>query len=262
MFAVAAHHPPRRSGVIRAPELAFVRRLADDVDDVRIAARHGDANPVHEAFRQAAVRVRPRQACPGGPAVEGLVDGGLAAARFRVPGPAAEREHAGIHDVRVGRIDVDVGTAGQVVLVEHLLPALPAVHRLEEPAFLVRAPLAAERACVHDVGVARVDDEARDLLAVREADVHPVLAGVDRLVDAVADGRVVAGIALARAGVDHIGIGRGDGDGANRHHRLVVEDGLPRDAAIGLLKIPPTAPATYMVFMSPGTPRNTGTRPA
>ena len=234
--AVAAHRLPRRARVLRSPQFPLVGRLADHVHDARIAARHGDADAIHQPLRQAAIRVGAGQPRPGGAAVERLVDGCFPAARLRVPGPAAEGEHARVDDVRVGGVDVHVRATGEVVPVEDPLPALAAVNGLEEAALLVRAPLAAQRARVDDVGVAGIDDEARDLLAVGKAHVRPVLTGVDRFVHAVADRRVVARVALAGAGVDHVGIRRRDGDRPDGGDRLIVEDRLPRDAAVGGLE--------------------------
>ncbi len=160
-------------------------------------------------------------------------------------------------------IDVDVRTAGEVVLVEDLLPVPAAVHRLEQATLFVGAPFPPERARVDHVGVARVDDQPRDLLGIGQADVRPVPAGVDRLVDAVPDRRVVARVAFTRAGVDDVGVGRRDGDGADRRRpacrRRSASSVTPPFVD---LKMPPTAPAMYSVFGSPGSPTNTGTRPA
>src|SRR5205807_1957646 len=63
-------------------------------------------------------------------------------------------------------------------------------------------------------------------------DVLPGLAGVGRFVDAVAGLDVAADVRLAGADVDHVGVGRGDGQRADGLGRLVVEDGLPADAAV------------------------------
>ena len=85
------------------------------------------------------------------------------------------------------------------------------------------------------VGVARIDDDLRDLLAVAQAEVRPGPAGVGRLVDAVADGEVGPLQAFAAGDVDDVGIRGRDGDGPDRARRLVVEDGMPGAAVVGRL---------------------------
>src|SRR5262249_54374835 len=79
-----------------------------------------------------------------------------------------------------------------------------------------------------------VDDDGADL-AFLLPDLFPRLAGVARLVDAVARGDVAADVGLAGTDVDHVRVGRGDGDGPDRRDGLVVEDGLPGEAAVGRL---------------------------
>ena len=69
-------------------------------------------------------------------------------------------------------------------------------------------------------------------LAVLLPDVLPGLAGVGGFVDAVAGLDVAADVGLAGADVDDVGIGRGDGEGADGLGGLVVEDRLPVDAAV------------------------------
>src|SRR5262249_18262509 len=64
-------------------------------------------------------------------------------------------------------------------------------------------------------------------------DVLPRLAGVGAAVDAVADLDVAADVGLAGAGVDHIGVGGGDGEGAEGGGGELVGEGVPADAAVG-----------------------------
>jgi hypothetical protein len=79
----------------------------------------------------------------------------------------------------------------------------------------------------HAVRVARVDDDLGDLLRVGEAQVRPRLPAVGGLEDPVAGGEVGALQPLAAAGVDHVGVRFGDGEGADGAGRLVVEDRRP-----------------------------------
>ena len=73
----------------------------------------------------------------------------------------------------------------------------------------------AERGDVDEVGVRRVDADRGDGQRLLEADVRPRLAGVGRLVDAVALDDVAAQLGLAHADVDDVRIRLGDGDGAD-----------------------------------------------
>src|SRR5439155_9583751 len=65
-----------------------------------------------------------------------------------------------------------------------------------------------------------------------QAHVLPRLAAVGRFVDAVAGGQVGPLQTLAAADVDDVGLGRGDGERADRSGRLVVEDRLPGPSGI------------------------------
>ncbi len=73
---------------------------------------------------------------------------------------------------------------------------------------------------------------AVNALGFVEAHVRPCVAAVERFVDAVADARTVAGIALARANPDDGRILLIDCDRADSRDRLAVEDRLERRAAV------------------------------
>ena len=90
----------------------------------------------------------------------------------------------------------------------------------------------AEHGGEDSVGIAGIDGEGGNLLAVAQAEVSPGLAGVSGFVDAVADGEVGAVQALAAGHVDDVGIGGSDGDGADRLRGLVIEDGVPGAAVV------------------------------
>ena len=91
-----------------------------------------------------------------------------------------------------------------------------------------------ERSDPDHVAVLRVNTDARNVLCVFEPDVSPRLAGIGRLVDAVALLDVPAELGLARADVHDIGIGltdlhRADGRAGN----LPVGDRPPVHPSIG-----------------------------
>src|SRR5277367_4130450 len=82
-----------------------------------------------------------------------------------------------------------------------------------------------ENANDDDIGIARVNYYRGDEAGIFQADVGPGGAGVGRAIDAIAGGLF--------AGADDydICVRRGDGDVADGGYVLVVEDGLPGDAA-------------------------------
>ena len=88
-------------------------------------------------------------------------------------------------------------------------------------------------------GIARVDGDLRDLLAVAQAEMRPGLAGVGGFVDAVADREIGTLQSLAAADVDDVRIGRRDGDRADGSGRLIVEDRIPGAAVVGRFQTPP-----------------------
>ena len=166
------------------------------------------------------------------------------------------------HHVRVLPIDLDVDGAGLVVAEQHLLPRLAAVGALEDAALVARLAVAAEVGDEDDVGIGRMDADLRDRVGVREADVGPRLAGVGRLVDAVARLDVAADARLAHADEDDVGIGFGDGDGADRRALdLAVGDGRPALAAVGRLP-QPAADGAEVRLVLPSFHAGYGDRPA
>ena len=86
---------------------------------------------------------------------------------------------------------------------------------------------------IHGVGIARVDEDPVDVARVVEAEVRPGVAAVEAFVEAVAAGLAVARVALARAHPDHVRVALVDNHRADGRHRLVVEDRLEVDAAVG-----------------------------
>ena len=125
-----------------------------------------------------------------------------------------------------------------VVLRQHLLKRAAAVGRSIDAALVVRTVGMAEHGDEQPIGVARVDDDVGNLLAVAEAEMRPRLAGVGRLVDAVADRQIGAGEPFAAADVDDVRVRRRDRDRADRSGGLVVEDRRPRPPEVGRLPHP------------------------
>ncbi len=219
---------PAAAAVVRAQERA-VLGLDRRVDDRRAGAREGDLGPPEEPLGQAVVLALP---LPGGAAVVAGEEAGARPAGPEGPRPAPELPHAGEELLRVRGVDRQVAGAGLLVDVEDLLPGLPAVRGLEDAALRVLPPLAPQGGDPGDVGIGRMEDDAGDVLGAVEPHVGPGLAGVERAVDAVADRGAVAQVPLAGAHPDDVRVPLEDGDGADRVHRLVVEDRQPGEAAV------------------------------
>src|SRR5688572_12629546 len=93
----------------------------------------------------------------------------------------------------------------------------------------------ADRGDVDLLRVTWVDDDARDVARVGEAEVLPGLAAVGGLVDAIAERDRVADVGFARADVDHVGIPGFEREVANGLDRLLVEERRPGGAGVGAL---------------------------
>src|SRR5205814_8787540 len=106
----------------------------------------------------------------------------------------------------VRRIHREVGRAGGVVAEQDLGPRLAAVCGLVNPALGVWPERTALRGDVGDVGVCRMNTDARNLLRLGEADEGPGLTTIRRLEDAVAVGDVAADRVLACPHVDDVAI--------------------------------------------------------
>ena len=233
--APRVHQLPVRAAVVGA-EQAAVLVFDERVDPVRIRLGDRDADlPVH-ALRQPLVArdFRPRLAAVGG--LEQAASG--TAARHRVL-DAVRLPQGGKHDVRIAPVDRDVGASGLRIAEERTLPRLAAVHALEDAALVARFAVVAEVGDVDDVGVGRMDADAGDRLRLAEADVRPRLAGVGRLIQAVAGQDVAADARLAHPEEDDVGVRFGHGDRADRRALdLTVGDGCPRLAAVDRLPQP------------------------
>jgi hypothetical protein len=92
---------------------------------------------------------------------------------------------------------------------------LAAVGGAEDSALLVRAVRMTEDCDEDAVRITRIDENCADLLTVSKSHVTPTLPAVGRLIDAVADGEVRSLQAFAARDVDHIRIGRRDGERAD-----------------------------------------------
>ncbi len=120
-----------------------------------------------------------------------------------------------------------------LVDVEHLLPGFTAIGGHKHAAFGVGTEGAAQRGNPDGVRVARVDNNSGNLACLAQSQIFPGFAPVARAVDACPHRNAVAGVAFTCAHPYDFGVLRVQGNIANRLGLLLVEQGRPRDAAVG-----------------------------
>src|SRR6185369_4201419 len=158
---------------------------------------------------------------------------GAFAAGAERPALAAEVPEAGEEDVGVLRVHRHgAAPGGEVRAGEDQVPGLAAVDGLVEPAIRAVAPELAGGAGVDGVAAPRIGQDPGDALGLLQPHVGPALAAVGGLVDAVADGYVVARPRLAGPHPDDLRVLRIDLHRADGLDRLLVEDGLEGGSAI------------------------------
>ncbi len=147
----------------------------------------------------------------------------------RLPPPLVRRREQGIG---AGRVHHDVDEAGVVVDELRVRPGLAAIAGLVEAAFRVGPEEVPDRGDVDDVRILGVDDHAADRLGFLQADILEGLAGVGGLVDPGAERRALAVVGLPGADIQDVGIRLRQGEGADRRHRLLVEERRPGRAVV------------------------------
>ncbi len=120
----------------------------------------------------------------------------------------------GVEDAWV-RIEREIDRAGLLADKEHMRPVLAAIGRFEDTAFSIWPKRMPECRYPDDIGIVRVNADLANEAGIGEADVLPGHAGIGALVHAITVGNIDADRGFAGAGVDHIGIGRGDRQGAD-----------------------------------------------
>jgi len=89
------------------------------------------------------------------------------------------------------------------------------------------------RHCGKDlVGIARIDGELRNLLAVAQAKVRPGLARIGRFVNTITDRKIRPMQPLTAADINYVWIRRRYRNRADRARGLVVKDRLPRATVV------------------------------
>ncbi len=235
---VAVYRFPGAAPVLGAPELPLAGGLGYDVYHVGIGPVDRHADPVHVSLGKSPAVSLSGKPGPGLSSVHRLVEAGGPAARSEVPGPALVTVGSHPNHVGVVRIDVHVAAPGQVVQIKDLAPGFPAVGGLEEPPVRVGSPGPAQGAHEHHVRITGIDPDPGDLFGVLQSDLLPCSPRVDRLVDPVTDAGRIAGIALSGSQIEDVGVGRSDGEVADRGVVLIVEQGFEGHSAVGGLEQP------------------------
>ena len=219
---------PRRpsapsEALARCPRLGLDQR----VHDVPVPAEdiHPDASLV--AIGESLGQFR-----PGVAPVQGAVEPAPRSAPVEAPPGAPPLVHPREDGVGVARVHRHVDGAGVLIDIEDPLPALAPVLRPEDPALLVGPPQIADRRDVHDIRIARMDEDAPDVLAPLEPHVPPGLPAVDRLVDAVPPARRLPVLRLPGADPDQVRIRLVERDGSDGARRLIVEERRPGSAVV------------------------------
>ena len=199
------------------------------VHDFRIRSRHIERDAAPRAGRQPEVarQFRPRLARVGR-----LPDRAARTAAVEAAAAAAALIARRVQNVAVRRIDRNVVEARILVDELHLRPVLPAVDRLVDAAVRIRSEQVSRRCDVHGLRVLRIDDDPRDRLRLLEPRVREGPAAVGRLVNAVAEGRRLAVVRLARSDVHDARIRRMDRDVADRRRAVAFEHRLERRPVI------------------------------
>src|SRR4029450_10453712 len=83
---------------------------------------------------------------------------------------------------------------------------LAALYRKEDPTLLVRPVGVPGHGHEQMPGIAGIDRNLRNLLAIAQTEMHPGLARIGRFVDAVADGKIGPMQSFAAPGVDGVRI--------------------------------------------------------
>ena len=220
---------PVCAAVIAAVEAAFFR-FDQSVDDIRIRAGNADTDSSERAFGHAVAF----DAFPGGAIVVGTIEAVFFTAAIERPGSAVAFPHGSEEDVRILGIENDVNAASAVVEIKNFFPSLTAIACAEDAALGIGAVSVAEGCDEGDIGIRGMNDDLAYVTRVFQTDVSPGFAGVVRTIDAIAEGDVAANAGFAAASINHVGIGIGDGDAADRGGGgLLIEERIPGIAAVG-----------------------------
>src|SRR5439155_8674583 len=113
-------------------------------------------------------------------------------------------------NIRIARVHDQIGHAGVFANLDETGPVLATVGGLVKTAIAAALPKRAGHRGVDDAGVARIDQDARDVLGLAQAHIAPGAAAILALIDAVPVGDAALVVVLAGAYPDDRGILRVD----------------------------------------------------
>src|SRR5205807_6767642 len=148
------------------------------------------------------------------------------------PWAFARLPQGGVSDVGVAGIDLHVGAADVFVAIENFGESLATISRTKNAALLVGTIGMAGDGNQNLAGIARIDGDLRDLLAVAQAEMRPGAPGVGGFIDSVAHRKIGPVQAFAAADINDVGIGGRYRYRADRTSGLIVKDRIPSAAIV------------------------------
>ena len=235
---VVADQLPGFAPIVRAVQSA-VFGLNSGPHPPGLGGGNGDADASLEAAGQARLV---GDFGPGVATVHGLEDAAALSAADEAPGRPPGLPDGGVQDARVVGVHGQVHGPGVLAAEQDTLPVGSAVFRAEHAPLVVGAVGVPQGCHVHQVGIGGMHPHPGDVPGVGQADVGPGLAAVGGTVHPVPVGHVPADAGFPHAGIDDVGVGGRDGDGAHRGGvEVPIGDVLPVGAAVGGLPHPPGA---------------------
>ena len=161
-------------------------------------------------------------------AIGGFEKAASSAAPFSVlPRPLPRRPQNRVDDLRITRIEFQIHRAGVLIFIENLLPAFAAIGRSEHSALNIRTIGMPQHGNEDPIGIARVHQNRRNLLAIAEPQMAPALARVGGFINSIAHREVRPLHALAAADINNVRVGRRQGNRAHGTSGLLIEYRMP-----------------------------------
>ena len=237
---VVADQLPGIASVVGAVQAA-VLGLDGGPHPPRFGGGYGNPDASLEAARQAGVI---GNLGPGVTPVHRLEDSAFRPAADEAPGCAPGLPDGGIEDAGVVGVQGQVRRAGVLAAKQDFLPGVSSVPGAKYAPLLVGAVGVSQGRHVHQVRVGGVYPHPGDVPGSGKAHVGPGLAAVSGPVHPVPIGHVPADAGLPHAGVNHVGVGWGDGDGAHRGgFEVTIGNVFPIGPAVSGLPYPAGARA-------------------
>ncbi len=222
---------PRFTGIVAAPQRPLIR-FDQRVHARRVAARERHRNAPGRAARQA---ISPQTRPTIAPVARFIQTVGRAAA-VQVIRRAPPFPHPRDQMFRVRGIDRNARCAGPLVGVQYALPRLAAVGRTIDAARRARLVHVSEHCGKRAIWIRSIHRNLRNCSTLIQADVLPRFTGIARFPQAVAERDIITQIRLTRSDVHDVCVAWCNGDRTDGTDRLLIENRVPRYAAVDRLK--------------------------